>query len=135
MKEPAYPAARTVSAKVQAYFARHQGELDAQRPQRTACVPDARSIEAIVDAAFWTSLRREEGYVPRISLAFLSPGEAVHPLIFDQPLTLDPATLAKVAPAVERPGIHLGVWPHGQELRAVGITHPLPMWCFVCEVT
>jgi hypothetical protein len=134
MKEPAYPAARTVSAKVQAYFARHQRELGAQRQQRTACVPDARSIEAIVDAAFWTSLRREEGYVPRISLAFLSPAEAVHPLIFDQPLTLDPATLARVAPAVERPGIHLGVWPEGQELSVWGITRTLPILCFVMEV-
>src|SRR5258708_4611547 len=134
MKEPAYPAARTVSEKVQSYFARHRAELGAQTQERIACVPDARSIETIVDAVFWTSLRREEGYVPRISLAYLSPGEAVHPLLFDQPLTLDPATLAKVAPAVERPGIHLGVWPDGQELRAWGITHTLPILCFVVEV-
>ena len=45
--------------------------------EHLASVPDAETIEAIIDAAFWASLRREEGYVPRISLAFLSPEQAV----------------------------------------------------------
>ena len=38
--------------------------------------PDADTIEAIIDAAFWASLRREESYVPKISLAFLPPEAA-----------------------------------------------------------
>ena len=74
-----------------------------------ATVPDAETIEAVMDAAFWASLRREEGYTPTISLAFLSPEETAHPLRFERPLALHPATLTRVAPAVERPGIHLGV--------------------------
>ena len=64
-----------------------------------------------MDAAFWASVRREEGYVPKISLAFLRPLEDVRPLIFERPLPLEPSALTRLAAAVERPGIHLGVWP------------------------
>ena len=46
-----------------------------------AILPDEEAIEAIIDAAFWASLRREEGYVPKISLALLAPEQAVHPMM------------------------------------------------------
>ena len=86
-------------------------------------MPDAPAtvdIEAIVDAAFWASLRREENYLPRISLALLPPEQAVRPLLFDTPLPLGPVRLVRVAPAVERPGIHLGVWRNGSGARGLG---------------
>ena len=79
-------------------------------PKQLASLPAAGSIEAMIDAAFWASLRREEGYLPRISLAFLTPEEAEHPLLFERAMPLAPAALTRLAPAVERPGIHLGVW-------------------------
>jgi hypothetical protein len=88
----------------------------------------------MVDAVFWASLRREEGYVPRISLAFLSPEHTAQPYIFDRPLPLEPVALARVAPAVERPGIHLGVWPVNGELCAWGTTRHVPILCCVVEV-
>src|SRR5262245_30836006 len=134
MKREAYPAARTISPKVQSYFARH--EADARhRGQGRATVPDAETIAAVIDAAFWASLRREEGYTPRISLAFLAPEETAHPLRFEQPLPLRPVTLTRVAPAVERPGIHLGVWRDaGGELSVWGTTQGIPSLCFVLEV-
>src|SRR6266852_1007725 len=110
MKREAYAAARTVSPMLHAYFARHRAEAIRRVQERLAPLPDAQTIEAVIDVAFWASLRREEGYVPRISLAFLSPEEAEHPLIFERALPLDPTALTRVAPAVERPGIHLGVW-------------------------
>ena len=77
MNEPAYPAARIVAPKVAAHFAHHAEE--ARRRGRPAAVtaPDADTIEAIIDAAFWASLRREEGYVPKISLALLPPERRV----------------------------------------------------------
>jgi len=125
MKREAYPAARTISSKVQAYFARHAADAR-HRSQGRATVPDAETIEAVIDAAFWASLRREEGYTPRISLAFLSPQEAAHPLIFERPLPLHPAILTRVAPAVERPGIHLGVWRQQGELSVWGTTREIP---------
>jgi len=133
MKREAYPAARTISPKVHSYFARHAAVAD-HRSQGHATVPDAESIETVIDAAFWASLRREEGYIPRISLAFLSPDETVHPLMFERPLQLHPATLTRVAPAVERAGIHLGVWRRQGELSVWGTTRTIPSLCFVLEV-
>ena len=91
-------------------------------------------MEAIIDAAFWASLRREEAYRPKISLAFLPPEDAQHPLVFERELSLTPAILARLAPAVERPGIHLGVWRKSNELCIWGTTRTIPRFCFVLEV-
>jgi hypothetical protein len=88
----------------------------------------------VVDAAFWASLRREENYLPRISLALLPPDEAVKPIRFDKPLPLGPVALVRVAPAVERPGIHLGVWRDADVLRVWGTTRAIPPSCMVLEV-
>ena len=38
--------------------------------------PDAVAIEEIVSAAFWASLRREEGKPPKVSLAFVPPEQS-----------------------------------------------------------
>jgi hypothetical protein len=137
MSEPGYPAARAVAPRLQAHFARHRANTLAAGKAVSSPLPDLESIEAIVDAAFWASLRREEGYVPRISLALLPPDEALHPLMLERALPLSPAALVRVAPAVERPGIHLGVWHHGasNELRVWGTTRTLPAACFVLEVS
>ncbi len=97
-------------------------------------MPDARAIEALVDAAFWASLQREEGYAPEISLAFLPPERAVRPMLLAAPLPLGPRALARLAPAVERPGIHLGVWRRDRELEVWGTTRAIPSFCFVLEV-
>jgi hypothetical protein len=132
-REAAYPAARIVSPKVHAYFTRQRAETRGGS-RRLATLPDIATIQAIVDAAFWASLRREEGFIPKISLAFLSPGETESALLFERPLPLDPGILTKVAPAVERPGIHLGVsWSPGQ-LSVWGATRAIPSLCFVVEV-
>jgi len=40
----------------------------------------------------------------------------------------------RLAPAVERPGIHLGVWQYEQELKVWGTTRVVPTSCFVLEV-
>jgi len=133
MTLPAYPAARVVAPKVHAHFAQHAEEAQ-RRGAIVAAVPDADVIEALIDAAFWASLRREETYVPKISLAFASAADSVHPLLFDRPLPLGPAALVKVAPAVERPGIHLGVSTVDSELRVWGTIRDIPALCVVVEV-
>jgi hypothetical protein len=117
---------------IEAYFRRHGAE-DASH-LGTALLPDAAAIEAIIDTAFWASLRREEGYVPKISLAFLRPEQTASSLAFERPLPLSPAALSRLAPAVERPGIHLGVWRDTGELRVWGTTRIIPTFCFVLEV-
>lgn len=134
MTEPAYPAARAVAAVVPAHFARHLAAAHWQGWQEQVSPPDASAIEAIIDAAFWASLRREEGYSPKISLAFLPPEQAGQPMRFERQLPLTPAALARLAPAVERPGIHLGVWRDGDELSMWGTTYIIPRFCFVLEV-
>src|ERR1700685_354286 len=130
----AYPAARQVAPPVFAHFTHHIEGGRRQGLERGASVPDVAAIEALIGAAFWASLRREEGYVPRISLAWLTPGEVVHPMILADPLPLDPGVLARVAPAVERAGIHLGVSRDGDALRVWGTTRAIPRFCFVLEV-
>jgi hypothetical protein len=129
-----YGGANAAGARVAAHFARH---IDAaQRNGRPAApAPSVTTIETIIDAAFWASLRREEGYTPRISLAYLPSEQAARPLLFERPISLAPALLAKVAPAVERAGIHLGVWERDGELCVWGTTRTIPMYCFVLEVT
>ncbi len=134
MPDPAYPAARAVAPKVEAHFRRLLTADDRPGVLSPALVPDPEAIEAIIDAAFWASLRREEGYVPKISLALLAPHETVYPLMFERSLALNSSALVRVAPAVERPGIHLGVWREKGELRVWGTTRAIPTFCFVLEV-
>jgi hypothetical protein len=124
--DAAYSLASDAAAVVCAFFA--------ERATASTPVPDAADVAAVVDAAFWASLRREEGSSPAISLALVSPERAGHPLIFEQPLPLAPDPLTRLAPAVERPGIHLGVWRFGDELRVWGAARTLPDLCLVLEV-
>jgi hypothetical protein len=135
MTDPAYPAARAVAARIQTHFGEHRAAATARGGEPLAPEPDVLSIEAIINAAFWASLRREEGRAPTISLAFVPPGAAGEPLTFESWLPLTPASLARLAPAVERPGIHLGVWRDEQgELGVWGTTRRLPAVAFVLEV-
>lgn len=134
MSGPSYPPARVVSATVREHFMRRLASARAKGRVNLATVPDAPVIEAIIDAAFWASLRREEGYSPKISLAFLAPEEAARPLMLERRLALEPAALTRLAPAVERPGIHLGVWRDDEGLFVWGTTRTIPRLCFVLEV-
>jgi len=134
MTNTTYPTARKVAVRAQKHFSKHVELAQKRGRSHLADVPTAAIIETMVDAAFWASLRREEGLTPKISLAYVSPEQAGQPLRFEQPLPLSPAGLAKLAPAVERPGIHLGVWPDDGTLRVWGTTRELPAYCFVIEV-
>jgi hypothetical protein len=133
MTQPTYPAARHVAEAVHAHFGSH---IAAARAIGAAShdAPPAVAVSTIIDAAFWASLRREEGQAPKISLAFLSPDQARHALRFASRLPLMPAVLSKVAPAVERPGIHLGVWREDDEFYVWGTTREVPAFCLVVEV-
>jgi hypothetical protein len=136
-REGTYHAARAVAATVEAHFARHLAEARQRGERELAHAPDALTIEAIIDATFWASFRPEEGRFPKISLAFLPPEQAGQPLLFEHPLPLTPDTLTKLAPAVERPGIHLGVWREDKSERdnpyLWGATRVIPSLGFVLE--
>jgi hypothetical protein len=133
MNGPDYPAARAFAGRLQDHFTRHAA-AGLRGSAAGTPLPDAATIEALVDAAFWASLQREEGSPPEISLAFLPPDRAARPLMLAPPLPLGPRALARLAPAVERPGIHLGVWRDRGELVVWGTTRSIPSFCFVLEV-
>jgi hypothetical protein len=134
MTEPSYPPARAAGSRVRAHIA-HQIVMARERGE-TDLAPEAdlEVVETIIDVAFWASLRREEGYTPTISLAFLPPDRAVRPLTFEPRLSLAPEALARLAPAVKQSGTHLGVWRQNGELYVWGTTRTLPALCFVLEV-
>ncbi len=129
-----YQAASIAAPAIERHFAQllsvaiQQGEID------LAPEPPLNVIEAIIDAAFWASLRKEEGRSPKISLAYLPPFLSGQPLIFENRIVLTPDVLTKLAPAVERSGIHLGIWEDEGELYVWGTTRSIPDCCFVLEV-
>lgn len=126
MHRRSYPPAQTVAQTVVDHFRRHAAA--------SPLLPDAATVERIINAAFWASLRRDEGRSPKISIAFLPPGAAGTSLMMERPLPLDPGALTRLAPAVERPGIHLGVWHANGDLAVWGATRSIPPLCFVVEV-
>src|SRR5579883_1269121 len=131
LKREAYAAAASVAPKVHSYFAGHHETALRRGETELAPLPEPEIIEAMIGAAFWASLRREEGFLPRISLAYLPPAQAEHPLLLDRPRAMDPAALTRVSPAVEKPGVHLGVWRDRDELCVWGATRGIPRLCFV----
>lgn len=134
LPNPGYPAARAVAPLIRAHFEEHIAAAHVHGVGPRAVAPDPTDIEAVIDAAFWASLRREEGYTPRVSLALLPPQQAAQALHFERSLPLSAAALVRVAPAVERAGIHLGVWRVNGELKVWGTTRTIPTFCFVLEV-
>lgn len=130
-----YQAASAAAPAIEGHFikllasASEQGESEELAP-----APSAAVVEALIDVAFWMSLRHEEGRSPKISLAYLPPLLAGQPLIFEERILLSTYVLTKLAPAVERSGIHLGVWEDGGEIYVWGTTRSIPDCCFVLEV-
>ena len=133
--EPTYQAATLVAQTIEMHFAQQLMAAAARGETGLAPEPSCDTIEAIIDTAFWASLRKEEGHSPKISLAFLPPHTSAEPLIFARHLPLNADTLVKLAPAVERSGIHLGVWQDDDgDLYIWGTTRAIPGFCFVLEV-
>lgn len=132
---PTYQAASVAAPAIESHFikllatASQQGEAEELAP-----APAASVVEALIDVAFWMSLRHEEGRLPKISLAYLPPLLAGQPLIFEERILLSTYVLTKLAPAVERSGIHLGIWDEDGELYVWGTTRSIPDCCFVLEV-
>jgi hypothetical protein len=130
MSGPTYPPARLVAKRLEERIA----ASTAYRSRVGNLQPDAAIVEELIATAFWASLRHEEGRPPRISIAYLPPEEGPRPLQFNPRKRLEATHLARLAPAVEKPGLHIGVWSYDGVLYTWGITRTLPAWCFVIEV-
>src|SRR5204862_141758 len=109
-------------------------EIACDRVALIAQLTGAFGFVAVIQHHRQPALRLREDRAPTISLAYLPPPAGGTALFSERPLPLDPATLTRLSPAVERPGIHLGVWPNGNELRVWGATRSIPPLCFVVEV-
>lgn len=129
-----YEAARIVAPIAEAHFADRHYDARERGERDLAPQADANTIQTMVDATFWASFRREEGNFPKISLAFLPPEQVNQPLLFENRFELLTSVLTKLAPAVERPGVHLGVWYFDGRLQIWGALRSLPSLCFVLEV-
>ncbi|NEU07925.1 hypothetical protein GZH53_06335 [Flavihumibacter sp. R14] len=130
-----YQAARLVAPVIEAHFAEHLSSSTPMGAGNAASHPDTALIEVLIDTAFWTSLRKEEGISPKISLALLPPEQAGEPLIFVHNIVLNAEALTKLAPGVERPGIHVGVWYNEAGLYIWGTTYNIPDYCLVLDVS
>ena len=135
LTESTYKAAAAVSLIAEKHFADHLEDALQRGESDLAAAPSARQIEAMLDTAFWASLRREEGNSPKISLAFLSPLQTESALQFEHKLSFNAVVLTKLGPGVERPGVHLGVWYDENGLYVWGTTHKIPNCCFVLDVS
>ena len=133
MTHPTYASAQLAADRIHRYLA-SQSALPRFSAEHAATLPDSAALAALIDAAFWTSLRREEGYIPRVSLAFVAPGQVDDAVTFATSVSLVAKDLTKLAAAVEGAGLHLGVSPQRGELRVWGITRNLPSFCLVLEV-
>jgi hypothetical protein len=130
-----YQAAATAAPAIETHFERLLQSALLQGGDELAPAPTVKVISSVIDVAFWASLRKEESRSPKISLAYLPPKLAAMPLVFEERILLTPYLLTKLAPAVERAGIHLGVWEEeGGELYVWGTTRSIPDCCFVLEV-
>ncbi len=130
-----YQAAKAVSGTIEAHFAKLYDLAVREHDKVLSPVPIAEHIEIILDTAFWASLRREEGLSPKISLAYVSPELATQPLLFEKRLSLSASILTKLAPGVERAGIHLGIWHQEGRLHLWGTTSIIPDMCMVVDVS
>lgn len=126
--QPAYPAARAAALRVHRHYSHHAGAIG------SSVLPDLQTIETMVSVAFWASLRKEEIYTPKISLAFTPPELIERPLMLERTVPLESQPLTRLGPAVERPGIHLCVWHKDGDLSVWGAARNLPPFCFVLEV-
>lgn len=129
-----YQAATLAAPAIERHFIQLLARAERQGEKDLAPEPPLKVIESMIDVGFWASLRKEEGRSPKISLAYLPPLLAGQPLVFAERILLNPHVLTKLAPAVERSGIHLGVWDENGELYCWGTTRSIPDCCFVLEV-
>jgi hypothetical protein len=135
MSNSTYLAAKSASYILESHFSTIIALAIVNGEQNIATAPSKEIIESIINASFWASLRKEEGNSPKISIAYLTPDEAEQPLVFGKKLLLTPANLTKLAPGVERAGIHLGIWEENGVPYIWGTTLKIPNYCFVLDVS
>ena len=96
--------------------------------------PPPLAIASIIDAAFWASLRREEGQAPKISLAFLPPEHARHPLLFARACRSRRRCCRRSRRPWSVPAFISACGANGDDFFVWGTTREVPAFCLVVEV-
>lgn len=135
MQKITYQAALSASQRLETHFNILISDALTKGEQKIAAKPSKEVIEQIINVAFWASLRKEEGHSPKISISFVSPEEVEKPLLFGLKLPFNNDSLTKLAPGIERAGVHLGVWEENGQLFIWGTTLNIPDYCFVLDVS
>jgi len=135
MQKITYQAALSASQRLERHFNILISDALTKGEQKIAAKPSKEVIEQIINVAFWASLRKEEGHSPKISISFVSPEEVEKPLLFGVKLPFNNDSLTKLAPGIERAGVHLGVWVENGQLFIWGTTLNIPDYCFVLDVS
>src|SRR5581483_11972697 len=97
MTNPAYPAARAAAHRIRPTLEQHFATMHRPETASLASLPDTDTIEALIHAGFWASLRREEDRTPRLSMAFVSADEVKYAMHLERPLSLASQDLTRVA--------------------------------------
>jgi hypothetical protein len=82
-------------------------------------------VSMLVDAAFWASLRLNEGRITCFSVTVTAPESSCAPLLFADPVPYDESQIAKLAPALPQGGC-IGVSREGDELGIWGFCRVRP---------
>lgn len=136
MKLTSYKSGQMIANHIEKHFVEALSNATKNGETNLATQPAAEVIDQILDVAFWASLRKEEGHSPKISLAYVSPDQVSHPLIFSRRLPFSADSLTKLAPGVSRSGIHIGLWrDEDGKLSVWGTTLSIPNFCLVVDVS
>lgn len=128
-----HPRATRTAERVLALLAQQSGAREDQSVH-PAPLPHVDDLAATIDIAFWGSMRREEGISPTISVAFVRPENVADAMRFERRIAFTAVSLARLAPAVKRAGIHLGITRARETLALWGATRHIPPYCLVLEV-
>jgi hypothetical protein len=84
----------------------HLAKLKSEMPAAVGSVPPLtrEQISALVDTAFWASLRSNEGRTTRVCVTVAAPEDFRDAVAFATPVAYDASQIAKLAPAVPPDG-------------------------------
>lgn len=112
------------------YFAERR-QLSRIEGKRAPSAPSRESLKAMVECAFWASLKAEEGRYPRFSMVYAHKRDCPSGLEFGSPRMLRKEEVAKLAPSLSRNNSRLGVVQRagGKGPIVWGVTQEYPFGC------
>ena len=103
----------------------HLSKIGMPAPFGSVQLLTREQISLLVESAFWTSLRSDEGRTTRVCVAVATPGTFHDVLVFAAVVPYDESQLSKLAPAVPKCGcLVVSVSADGLHIWGVGRSRP-----------